>query len=83
MSDNKHNTHAFNTELIRKKLKEIQALKEFEIDKHELRYTCTQRYYYPDNMDIDITLKFVVRDGEMIFYASFEQNIFNPKIKKP
>ena len=71
------NTPAFNTELIEERLKDLKTV-QFKPDVYEPRYIVTQLF----RGGKQVKLAFVIRDGEMIFYDSFEEeNIFNPEIQ--
>ena len=69
---------AFNTELIEKRLKDLEAVR-FTPDVYEPRYVVTQLF----RGGAQVKLAFVIRDGEMIFFDSYEEeNIFNHKTEK-
>ena len=65
----------FDTELLDRRLRELKQCSKFEPDEYDLRYTATQLY----ETGVEATVKFVVRDGQMIFYGSTERNIINTK----
>lgn len=58
--------NAFNIEAIETQLKVVESMPPFQPDKYELRYTTTQLF----ETGIEVSLSFVIRNGEQIFYAS-------------
>lgn len=66
-------TPAINTELLEARLKDLKTTPDFKPDEKEARYTVTQSF----ETGMVVTLSFVIRDGEMIIYDSYERpNIF-------
>lgn len=56
--------------LLKERIRELESFPPFKPEKDELRFTVTQLFEY-----IEVTLCFVIRDGEMIFYDSIKKMI--------
>jgi hypothetical protein len=58
--------NVFDHEKIKKRMRELEDMPPFKPEPTELRYTVTQ--CFDENCESSVTMYFVVRDGQMLFY---------------
>ncbi len=76
----------FDEEKIIAQMERIGSIPPFVPDKYEMRFSVTQLFSTGNDAVAhkEVTLKFVLRDGEMIFYESSEKPVWpNEKNYKP